>query len=133
MQQAWTIACGLQCVQETHCRKRKKSKRERVETTAVVQGVMVVTWEHEDEDCVFEFGHEVSADVQRRETHTCISGASRSACRFGGVSESTTRGTNTSTVSDYWILNWNSMGTRKYTGKNADSTRWSSRVGWFLS
>ena len=51
------------------------------------------TWEYEDEDYVFEFGHEVSADVQRRETHNCIGGASRSACRFGHVSELTTRST----------------------------------------
>ena len=60
---------------------------------AVVQGVMVETWEYEDEDYVFEFGHEVSADVQRRETHHCIGGASRSACGLGRVSELTTRST----------------------------------------
>ena len=53
----------------------KKRIAERTETTAVVQGVMVETWEYEDEDYVFEFGHEVSADVQRRETHNCIGGA----------------------------------------------------------
>ena len=47
----------------------KKRIAERIETSSVVQGVMVEMWEHEDEDFVFEFGHEVSADVQRRETH----------------------------------------------------------------
>ena len=36
---------------------------------------------------------DMSADVQRRETHICIGGASRSACRFGRVSLSTTRST----------------------------------------
>ena len=50
-------------------------------------------WEYEDEDDVFEFGREVTADVQRRETHNCIGGASRSACRFGRLSELTTRST----------------------------------------
>ena len=38
------------------------------------------------------FGNEVSG-VQRREKHSCPYGASRSACRFGYVSEWTTRGT----------------------------------------
>ena len=50
-------------------------------------------WEYEDEDDVFEFGREVTADVQRRETHNCIGGASRSACRFGREAELTTRST----------------------------------------
>ena len=50
----------------------KKSIAERAETTAVavMQGVMVKTWKYDDEDNVFEFEHGVSADVQRRETHT---------------------------------------------------------------
>ena len=39
------------------------------------------------------FGHEVCADVQRHEKHSCIGGASRSASRFGYVSDLTTRGT----------------------------------------
>ena len=54
---------------------------------------MLETWEYDDEDDVFVFGHEVSADVQRHEKHSCRGGASRSACRFGCVSELTTRGT----------------------------------------
>ena len=34
--------------------------------------MMVETWEFDDEDCVHVFGHEVSVDVQRPETHSCI-------------------------------------------------------------
>ena len=45
-------------------------KGERVETT--VQGAMAETWEYAEENYVFAFGDEVSADVQRRETHICI-------------------------------------------------------------
>ena len=56
----------------------KKHIAERTETTAVAQGVMVETWKYHDEDHVFEFEHEVSADVQRRETHNCTESASRS-------------------------------------------------------
>ena len=67
-------------------------KGARVETTAVVQGAIVDTWEYDDEDYVFVSGDEVSADVQRRETHSCTDrGASRSACQLGYVSELTTR------------------------------------------
>ena len=51
--------------------KGNKPKGESVETTAVVQGAMVETWEY-DEEYVFVFGDEVSADLQRRETHSCI-------------------------------------------------------------
>ena len=54
---------------------------------------MVETWKYDDDDCVFVFGNEVSADVQRREKHSCRDGASRSACLLGYVSELTTRGT----------------------------------------
>ena len=55
-------------------------KGERVETTAVVQGALAETWEYAEENYVFAFGDQVSADVQRRETHICIdSDASRSA------------------------------------------------------
>ena len=80
------------------CKKRiaekgNKPRGKRAETTAVVQGVMVETWEYDDEDYVFEFGHEVSAAVQRREIHNCVGGASRSASRFGRVSELTPRST----------------------------------------
>ena len=57
--------------------------KERVGTTAVVQGAMVETWEYAEENSVFAFGDEVSADVQRRETHMCVDNdASRSACHF---------------------------------------------------
>ena len=96
---------------------------------------MVETWEYVDEDYIFEFGHEVSADVQRRETHNCIGGgASRSACRFGCVSELTTRGT-TPPPSPIIGSSIEQRGCKKvqYTGKNVDSTHWSSQVGWFLS
>ena len=58
---------------------------------SVVQGVMVETWKYEDEDYVFKIGHEVS--VQRRQRHNCTGGASRSACRFGRVSELTLKST----------------------------------------
>ena len=47
----------------------KKHIAERTGTTAAVQGVMVETWKYENEDYVFQFGHEVSVNVQRRETH----------------------------------------------------------------
>ena len=80
VQQVWTIANGqqwLQWIQEGHC------------PTAVVQGSMVETWEYEDEDYVLVFGQE----VQRRETHSCTGGRSRSACRLGLVSELTTKST----------------------------------------
>ena len=50
---------------------------------------MVETWEYENEDFVFEFGQE----VQRRDAHTSKGGASRSACRFGHLSELKTRST----------------------------------------
>ena len=72
----------------------KSPTRERVETAAVVQGAMVETWEYDEENCAFAFGDEVSADVQRCETLSCIDGgASRSACRFGYASEVAARGT----------------------------------------
>ena len=72
---------------------RKKQAQRRVETTAVVQGATVETWEYDDENYVLVFGQEVSADVQRRETHSSIdSGEPRSACRFRYASELTTRG-----------------------------------------
>ena len=43
-----------------------------------MQVVMDETWKYDDEDYVFVFGNEVSADAQRRETHSelyrwCIS------------------------------------------------------------
>ena len=41
----------------------------RFETTAVVQRAMAETWAYAEENNVFAFGDEVSADVQRRETH----------------------------------------------------------------
>ena len=95
MQQAWTFAKGLQCLQRTHCRGKKQTqRRERVETTAVVQGEMVERWEHADRDCVFACGHEVSANVQRRERHSCkYGGASRSPCHSGRMSVLTAEGT----------------------------------------
>ena len=90
------------------CKKRtaekgNKPKGKRVETTAVVQGVMVETLE-------------------------CDDGISTES-RFGFVSESTTRGT-TPPLSP---ISGSSIEQRGYTGQNVDSTRWSSRVGWFLS
>ena len=57
----------------------KKCLADRAETTVVVQGMKVETWQYDDEDDVFEFGHEVSANVHRHETHNCIGGTSRSA------------------------------------------------------
>ena len=67
-----------------------KPKGERFETTAVVRIVVVETWKRDSEDYVF-VGNEVIIDV--REKHICTDGASRSACRFGYVSELTARGT----------------------------------------
>ena len=69
------------------------SKREIFGTTAAVRIVMVAMWKYDNEDSVFVFGNEVIADVQRREKHSCTDGASRPTCRFGYVSELTTRGT----------------------------------------
>ena len=74
--------CNKPGQSQTDCSGYKKSIAESVETTAAVQGVIVETWEYEDEDSVFEFGQE----VQRRETHNCFGGASRSACRIAHVS-----------------------------------------------
>ena len=48
----------------------KKRITEKVETEAVVQRVMVEKWEYDDEECGYVFGHQVSAGVQRRETHS---------------------------------------------------------------
>ena len=82
------------CGRNTWTRKKTKPKGERVETNAVVQGSTVETCEYDDERYVFVFGDEVTAGVQRRETHSCRDrGASRSACQFGYVSELTTRST----------------------------------------
>ena len=56
--------------------KGNKPEGESVETTTVVQVVMDETWKYEDDDYVFVFGSEVSADVQRRDTQLyrwCIS------------------------------------------------------------
>ena len=80
------------CTKNALPRKVNKPEGESVETTTVVQVVMDETWKYEDDDYVFVFGSEVSADVQRRETHSCTGGASPSACRFRHVSEWTTRG-----------------------------------------
>ena len=48
MQQAWTIANGLQCVQETHCRKPKRERQRELEQQLVVQRVVVKTLEYDD-------------------------------------------------------------------------------------
>ena len=99
MHQAWTIAKELQCTRNALPRKetilkKRESRNNSCSTTAVVWRAMVETWENGDEDSVFVFGDEVSADLQRRETHSCKeSGASRSACPFGSACELTTRGT----------------------------------------
>ena len=98
--------------------KKEKIQKERVEPTAVVQGVMVVTWEHEDENCVFEFGHEVSADVlsmsvwwrvrvdnERHKHLHCLRLLDPELEQHG-----------------YKKVHW-----------NEDSTLWSIQVGWFLS
>ena len=83
-----------------------KLKGERVETIAAVQGSMVETWEYDDERYVFVVEDDVSADVQKRETHSCIdSGASRSACHFGHASELTTRGMAPPLFYECWICN----------------------------
>ena len=79
---------------------------ESVETTAVVQGVMVETLEYEDGMLI--------------------------ESRFSYVSELTTRGTALA-LSPISGSSLNSVGTRKYTGQNVDSIRWSSQIGWFLS
>ena len=114
---------------QTDYRVYKKRFAERTETTVVVQGVMVETWKYGDEDYVFEFGHDGSANVRGRETHNCIGGSSRSACRFGRVSELTLR----SATPPLSSRTGSSTEARKYTGENVDSTHWSSQVSWFLS
>ena len=49
MQQAWTIANGLQCVQETHCREetspgeRERELKQQVETSEYDDGML--NWE----------------------------------------------------------------------------------------
>ena len=65
-------------------RMAEKGSKDKVETTAAVQGAMVETWEYTEDDYVFAFGEAANAAVERPETHICIgSGASRSACPFG--------------------------------------------------
>ena len=64
----------------------------------------------------------MSANVQRRETHSCIGGASPSACRFGRVSELTTR----STTSPLPPRTGSAIEQRGY------STHRSCQVSWFL-
>ena len=53
--------------------------------------------------------------------------------RFGFVSDVDNKRHNTSDCLRFLDLQLNSVGTRKYTGQKVDSTRWPSRVGWFLS
>ena len=72
-----------------------------------LQYKVVETWEYDDEDCVHVFGHEVSSDVQRPETHSCIGD--------GMLIESP--------------IARSSIEQRK----NVDSTLGSSQIGWFLS
>ena len=72
----------------------EKGNKEKVETSAAVQGAMVETWEYNEEDYVFAFGEAVIAAVHRPETHICIdSGASRSACPFVYAPDVTAKGT----------------------------------------
>ena len=81
-------------IAEERNKPKGERERERVETTAVVQAEMVERWEHADRDCVFACGHEVSANVQKRERHSCKDGgASRSACHSGRITVLTAKGT----------------------------------------
>ena len=78
----------------------------------------VQSWEYDDENYLFVFGDEVSADVQRRETHSCTDrGTSRSECQCGYVSELTTRIT-APLQFRLFDLQLNGVDTRKYTGKS---------------
>ena len=71
-----------------------KGNKEKVETTAAVQGVMVEAWEYIDKNYVFAIGEAAIAAVQRPETHICFdSGASRSACSFAFTPDVTGKGT----------------------------------------
>ena len=47
----------------------EKRHKEKVETSAALQGAMVQTWEYDEDDCVFTFGEAVIAAFQRPETH----------------------------------------------------------------
>ena len=88
-------------VYKTHI--AEKRHKEKVETSAAVQGAMVETWEYAEEDYVFAFGEAVIAAVQRPETHICIdSGASRSACIFGYTPDVTAKGTSPPLYSIDW-------------------------------
>ena len=96
----------------TVCKKRiaergNKPKRKRVETTAVVQEVIVETLVYDD-----------GILIQSRFGFMCLS-RQREAQHLHRFR--------------FLDLQLNSVGTRKYTGQNVDSIRWSSRVGWFLS
>ena len=66
-----------------NCERTAVYKKRTAEKGNKPKGVMVETWKYDNEDCVFVFGNEVSADAQRREKHSCTDGTSRSACRFG--------------------------------------------------
>ena len=67
MQQALDIC---DCVYKK--RIAEKRHKEKVETSAAVQGAMVETWEYDEDDCVFAVGEAVIAAFQRPETHICI-------------------------------------------------------------
>ena len=72
----------------------KGGNKEKIDTTAAVQGAMVETWEYTEDDYVFAFGEAVIAAVQRPETQICIdSGASRSACPIGSAPDLSAKGT----------------------------------------
>ena len=67
-----------ECDEPTHLRKdcsvykkrfAVKGNKEKVETSAAVQGAMVETWEYIEEDYVFAFGEAVIAAVQTRDAH----------------------------------------------------------------
>ena len=90
----WSVSAvqGWLCSDSGQLQERKQAKRKEKRKNSCGTRSDGRKWKYEDQDYLFEFGHEMRADVQRLETHNCTDGASRSACRLGYVSELTTRG-----------------------------------------
>ena len=102
MQQALDIC---DCVYKK--RIAEKRHKEKVETSAAVQGAMVETWEYDEDDCVFAVGEAVIAAFQRPETHICI----------GYALDVTATGTAPPYIR--WMgLQLSNVGARKCTGRN---------------
>ena len=93
---------------------------------------MVERWEYADRDYVFACGREVSANEQRCERHSCIdSGASRSACHSGRMSELTARGTAPTLISSVGSA-IEQCGYKKVHWRKRDLVGETKRIGFMI-